>query len=210
MGILLQPLDEVLTSRSKVRLLRAMLSTEQPLSGREAARLARVGRVPAARSLDELVALGVLHRQRTTSQHLYTLNRQSYLVRQGLAPLYQTERERVERIFDSLRSILREAPGGEQVKGAWIFGSAARGQDTAESDLDVLVVVEDEPGGHEVHAHLAARAPELEQEFGLRLSPVVVTRERLRAMHADEHALVRDVLHEGRRITGVELERLLR
>lgn len=210
MGMLLQPLDAVLTSRSKMRLLRVLVSAGEPLSGREAARLARVSHLPASRSLDELVALGVLHRQTTASQHLYTLNPQSFLMRQGLEPLYRTERERVERVFDCLRSMLRRAPDAEQVKGAWIFGSAARGQDTPESDLDLLVVVKDEPGGHQLHAHLAAQGPEMEREFGLRLSPVVLTRERLRAMHADEHPLVRDVLREGRRVTGEDLEKLLR
>lgn len=208
MGTLLQPLDGVLTSRSKVRLLRVMISTHQPLSGREAARLARIGRVPAARSLDELVALGVLHRQTTPSQHLYTLNHGSHLVQHGLEPLFRAERERVTALFARLRHLV-EQPHGARVLGAWIFGSAARDTDTAESDLDLLVVVEDEADEHEVHSHLA-EATEVEQEFGFRLSPVVLSRDRLRAMHQGGHALTRDVLRDGRRVFGTELERVFR
>jgi predicted nucleotidyltransferase len=207
MSSLLEPLDAILTSRSKVRLLRVMISTDQPLSGREAARLARVARVPAARSLDDLVTLRVLHRQTTAAQHLYTLNRENFLVEHGLQPLYGTEQQRVGRVFQRLRTLLESAPSG--VLGAWIFGSAARGADTPESDLDLLVAVEQTAAEQAVHGHLMAASPELHEMFGLRLSPVVIAQEPLRTMYAEQHPLTRDALEHHRRVMGADLDRIL-
>jgi predicted nucleotidyltransferase len=210
MGKFLDPLGAVLSSRSKVRLLRTLLVTSQPLSGPEAARLAGVGRVPAARSLDELVALGIVHRGETSHQHLYRINRDSQLVQAGLTPLYAAERERLDSVFAWLRAALEAASEGEAVLGAWIFGSAARGEDTRESDLDVLVVVADAAAEDQVHRFLVNHDHALEERFGLRLSPVVIPRDRLRAMHDAGHELVADVLRDGRRVIGPDLARVLR
>jgi predicted nucleotidyltransferase len=210
MGTLLEPLDATLSSRSKVRLLRVLLTSSQPLSGREAARLARVARVPAARSLDDLVALGVLNRETTVAQHLYTVNRDSFLVRSGLEALYRAERERVDAIFGWLRSALEQPELKDGIEAAWIFGSSARGEDTSASDLDLLVVVRDAQDEDRVHTSLSERAAELEKRFGLSLSPVVLTAERVRSMHASGHGLVHDVLRDGRSVLGRDLARILR
>ncbi len=70
--MLLDPLDHAIGTRAKVRLLRALVPLDRPVSGREAARLAGVSR-QAIRSLDELVAVGIVRRQETAGQHLYTL-----------------------------------------------------------------------------------------------------------------------------------------
>lgn len=210
MGKLLDPLDAVLSSRSKVRLVRTLLTTSRPLSGREAARLAGVGRVPAARSLDELAALGIVLRGATSNQYLYEINRANQIVQRGLIPLYGAERERLDEIFGWLRSTLTEAGDAEALLGAWIFGSAARGEETPRSDLDLLVAVADASAENRVLTHLVGRAAELEERFGLRLSPVVVSRERLREMRDDLRGLVPDVMDHGRRVMGMELERLLR
>jgi predicted nucleotidyltransferase len=209
MGKLLEPLDAVLSSRSKVRLLRALLATAQPLSGREAARLAGVARVPAARSLNELVSLGIVERGESSRQHLYRINFDNELVQSGLAPLYSAERQRVDSVFDALKTTLAATPKDGGVLGAWIFGSAARGEDTAESDLDLLVAVADDISARWVHSQLAEDADEVERTFGLRLSPVVLTIDRLKEMADDGFGLVEDVRRDGRRVTGEDLERLL-
>jgi Fic family protein len=80
MGMLLQPLNAVLSSQSKVRLLRALLPLEDGVSAREAARLAGIPSAPALRALADLVALGVLHRTELASQHLYRVNRENSIV----------------------------------------------------------------------------------------------------------------------------------
>jgi predicted nucleotidyltransferase len=210
MGKLLDPLDAVLSSRSKVRLLRTLLATSRPLSGREAARLAGVGRVPAARSLDELAALGIVARGATSNQYLYEINRANQIVQRGLIPLYGAERERLDEVFGWLRSTLTAEVTGDAVLGAWIFGSAARGDETPRSDLDLLVAVAHASAEGEILTHLVGRAAELEERFGLRLSPVVIARERLKEMRDDLLGLVPDVMDEGRRVIGPDLEHLLR
>lgn len=63
MSIFLSPLDHVLTNRGKVRLLRALMPLSRPVSGREAAKLARLSQTPALRALNDLVALDLSGRR---------------------------------------------------------------------------------------------------------------------------------------------------
>lgn len=208
MGLFFTPLDLILSSASKLRLLRALHGTHAPMSGREAAAAAGVAVQPAQRALAELVAVGVVRRDDTRSQHLYTLNRENVLVRSALEPLFQAEAARVGTVFREVA----EALGGtaaEHVAGMYLFGSAARGKDRVGSDFDVLTVVTSRQHVDSTHEALAQSADALYTRHGLRLSVVVLDLPKLRKMHGKGDALVTELLRDNRRITGMRLEELL-
>lgn len=207
MSIFLSPLDHVLTNRGKVRLLRALMPLSRPVSGREAAKLARLSQTPALRALEDLVTLGVLRRTETPSQHLYEVNRTHQLVREGLEPLFRAERERIGQVLDALRTLL--SPDVDRIASAAVFGSAARGTDRPGSDFDVLVVAKDDSDVELLHGRLADSIPRVEEEFGLELSPVVLPLIRFREMHRNGDPLVTDVLRDARLITGERPEALV-
>jgi predicted nucleotidyltransferase len=208
MGLFFTPLDLILSSSSKLRLLRALHGMRSPVSGREAAGAAGVAVQPAQRALASLVTLGVVHRDDTRSQHLYTLNRENVLVQRAIAPLFQAEEARIDQVFDDLA----RAVGGKArnaVDGLYLFGSAARGKDRAGSDFDVLAVVSAKEKVNRVHETLAQTADQMYTRYGLRLSVLVLDLAKLRAMHADGDALVLEVLRDNRRITGKRLEEII-
>lgn len=209
MGMLLQPLDAALSSQSKVRLLRALLPLEDGVSAREAARLAGIPSAPALRALADLVALGILLRTELRTQHLYRVNRNNTLVPDGLEPLFHAERARLSQVF----AMLREAFEADLADGTLctlaIFGSAARGSDHPESDLDVLAVTWEPQHVPPVHEKLVGLAAELEGRFGLDLSPVVMAQHQfLHECNAGDSAMVR-ALHDVRVIAGLPMEQLL-
>ena len=208
MGLFFTPLDLILSSRSKLRLLRALHGTHAPVSGREAAAAAGVAVQPAQRALADLVALGVVHRDDTRSQHLYTLNRESVLVQGALEPLFQAEAARVGTVFREVAEML-DGTAAKHVAGVYLFGSAARGKDRSGSDFDVLTVVTSRQHVDTTHEALAQSADALYTRHGLRLSVVVLDLPKLRKMHGKGDALVKEVLRDNRRITGTRLEELL-
>ena len=53
--------------------------------------------------------------------------------------LFDAEAARVERIYHAVR--LAAVDAGRAVRAVWLYGSAARGDDAATSDLDLVVVV---------------------------------------------------------------------
>lgn len=207
--MLLRPLDACLSSQSKVRLLRALLPLEDAVSAREAARLARIALAPALRALADLVALAVLRRTELARQHLYTVNHQNPLVREGLIPLFEAERARVRAIFDSLREALEAEVARGTVRTLAVYGSAARGEDGPGSDLDLLVVTDEEDEVPQVHSTLARMAQVLESNFGLDLSPMVVSQEQLRHQYTMGDPVTVSAMHDVRMIVGIPLDRLL-
>ena len=206
MGFFFTPLDQIMSSAGKVRLLRALSATAAPVSGREAADAAGIAVQPAQRALAELVTMGVVRREQTRSQHLYTLNRENYLV-QSITPLFRVEEERVARVFDELGRL--GARLKSSIAGLYLFGSAARGEDRIGSDFDVLAVASSADDVNRVHEALAEHAEQLYTRHGLRLSAVVIDQDKLRTMHDDGDPLVRELSRDNRRITGKRLEHVI-
>ena len=82
-----RPFDEVLRSWSHVAVLRAILDSAVGLTGNEIARVSGMQPRSALKALTSLEELGIVHRQRGGRDHLFTLNRDHFLTREGLLPL---------------------------------------------------------------------------------------------------------------------------
>ncbi|CAN5786393.1 hypothetical protein BH20GEM3_BH20GEM3_12790 [soil metagenome] len=201
MGILFEPLDALLSSRSKVRLLRVLIPAVQPVSGREAARLARVARVPAARSLEELVDLGILQRQATASQYLYRVNPRHQLT-EPLAALFAAEEQRWVHLRDELRQALEAAGLLPSVAALVLFGSNVRRDARPGSDLDLLAVVKNEPAVDPVRDALLNVGEVIRNQLGLCVSPLVLVAERAVERFREGGPLMREILEEGRTMLG--------
>jgi predicted nucleotidyltransferase len=114
--------------------LGALARADAEFSGRELARHVGHGSTEGIRrAADRLVAQGVVSRRAAGAAHLYRLNREHLAAPwiEGLAGLRQ-------QLIDRLRGLL--ASWDETPRVVLLFGSVARGQATAASDLDVLVV----------------------------------------------------------------------
>lgn len=205
------PWDTLLASSGRVRILRTLHGAGRALSGREAARLARMSLPVAQRALARLTAAGVVLREEASAQHLYRLNRAHLLVSEGLVPLFAAEERRVHATFDAIvRAVCHEMDAlDDAVRSVYLFGSAARGDDRVESDFDVLVVARDAESAERAHDRLAAAAPGLRERFGVVLSPVAVDAARARELARDASSVVSAALREGRRIHGEELEAIV-
>ncbi|MEW5928422.1 MAG: nucleotidyltransferase domain-containing protein [Gemmatimonadota bacterium] len=208
MGILFHPLDAILSSRSKVRLLRVLLPLDEAVSAREAARLAGTPLAPSLRALSDLASLGALRVTRLRGQHLYTVNRENPLVRDGLAPLFELEAARVSDVYARLRESLGAEMAAGSVLTLAVYGSAARGEDRPGSDLDVLVVTRDAGDAVRVHDALSRAAPAFDREFGLDLAPMVLSRAQLDLQAEAQDPVIMAMREEARLVAGLPLDHL--
>ena len=114
--------------------LMVLAGTTRPLTGREVSRLVRRGSWSGVRRvLHRLVEQGLVTVQEATPSLLYSLNRDHV----AAPPVMALARLRTE-FFDRIRDQIarwRIAP-----HSAAIFGSAARGDGSTESDVDVFLV----------------------------------------------------------------------
>jgi predicted nucleotidyltransferase len=200
--MLFRTIDHILGTRTKVQLLRALVQLDSPVSGREAQRLAGIKSVSGAgHAFDDLTDLGILFREEVGGAHLYRMNREHVLAH-ALMDLFRAE----ERQLASLREILRErletADLMAAVRSVVIFGSIARGETRPDSDLDLLVVVDNEDAIGLVGAALLDAGAALRQRLGVRASPYVLSRERAEARQRQGDPLMAAIKAEGRTLLG--------
>ena len=113
-------------------MLSVLLRTSTPLTGRQIHGLAGAGRSlwSTQQALRALVDLGLVQVTQAGRANLHTVNDGHYAV----APL----RALLDPI-GALESVVREV-AGETVETVYLFGSVARGEATARSDIDLAVV----------------------------------------------------------------------
>jgi predicted nucleotidyltransferase len=195
--------DEVLRSWSHVAVLRAILYSAGGLTGNEIARASGMHPRSALKALTSLEELGIVRRQRGGRDHLFTLNRDHFLTREGLLPLYQAEQQYRSAIEDSLVTLLKG-----RVVSAVIFGSVSRKQEIPQSDLDLCCIVTSEDKKGEVQAALASEAVSLYRKFGVKLAPVFFSLSEMKKRKRS--GLIKEIRKEGKVIVGKTFEDLLR
>ena len=185
-------MDQVFVAASHVAVCRALQDTAEGMSGRQVARQAGINHQTCAMALRRLEDLGIVRRQGSGQTQLFQLNRENLLVRDLLLPLLQKERKIFPRVLRRVGALL-----AGRCRRALIFGSAARGEERPDSDLDLLLIAggpreqaATRRGGDEVHAALLG-------EWGLRVNPIVLTLRAVAARRQRQDPLVTIILREG-------------
>ena len=134
-----QPLDELLQSRSHIRVLRALvgLPDEIDSSIREISRRAGVTHPTASSVLESLRQQGLVRVRRTLLSDEYRFNGQH-----AFAGAIRSLLELEARVQDDLMDVLRDALFAEApwVTEASLFGSFVRGEMRPDSDIDLALI----------------------------------------------------------------------
>jgi predicted nucleotidyltransferase len=197
-------LDMILGTRTKVRLLRRLIFLDRPVSGREAARLAGVSPI-ALQALEDLQLIGVLNRTTTSNEYLYSVN-ESNVMAQSLMDLFTAERARYSDIITHIRAVLGSIG---DVLSASFFGSAARGEESPGSDLDLLIVLKRNVSKEEIQDSLAELESDLAAKYGIILSTVILTLGEVTEQAADRTSFLAGILEDTNTIYGAILGELI-
>lgn len=110
-----------------------MLRPEEALHGREVARRTGLPAGTITRELTRLAAAGLLQRERRGNQQVYSADTASPIFSEVASILRKTSG-----LADVLIQAL--APVATQLRVAFVFGSVARGGESAGSDIDLLLI----------------------------------------------------------------------
>ena len=161
-------------------------SPDRSFYANELIALARSGTGAVQRELASLLAAGLITVRDQGNQKHYQAN--------AASPVFAELRGLVLKtvgLADVLRAAL--APLEDQVAAAFVYGSVARQQDTAASDVDVLIV-SDALGYAEVFGALESAA----QTLGRAINPTLYTRAELARRRAQDNVFVTRVLDQPR------------
>lgn len=195
-------LDEIFRTWSNVAVLRALLDTNTGFSGNEVARVAGMNPRSAFKALTSLEELGIVNRIVGGRDHIFTLNREHFLVQEIILKMYSIESKFLDEIITSLSLILKK-----RVYSAVIFGSIARKEEKPLSDLDICCIVNSQLDVIFIRHTLNQESQKLYRKFGIKLAPVIFMKDAF--LRKKKSKLIKSIVEEGILITGKSLKGLI-
>lgn len=187
-------ISDALFTKTQQRVLGLLYGKpEQSFYTNEIVRWADMGRGTIRRELDRLVSAGLLVVSRTGNQHHYRANIQN--------PIYHELLGIVRKTF-GIADVIRAAllPVYEQIDLAFIYGSIAKGEDTASSDVDLLVIADSL-----AYADLMAVLADAEQSLGRPINPSIYTMEQIKNKLEQKNVFLTRVMEQPKLwVKGVE------
>jgi predicted nucleotidyltransferase len=133
------PLTAVLGTEANVRVLRELARHGGELSAPSLVARSRLAQSSVREALIALEATGVVEAIGSGRARLFRLDR-SHPLTPALSKLFEAEEERFDAIVEAIRAAAKIS--GPGIIAVWVYGSVARGEDTASSDLDIALVAE--------------------------------------------------------------------
>jgi len=150
----------------------------------ELRRLTGLGSASLQRELNRLAAAGLVRSERIGNLRRFQANPQS--------PLYG-ELVGLTRKTLGIEPMLREAlnPLASDLQAAWIYGSVAKQTDTAQSDIDLMLV-----GKDLLLSKVLKRLVPLEKQLGRKINPTCFTPAEFKRRRAEKDSFVNRVLSQ--------------
>lgn len=138
-------LENIINSKSKIAIMRLFVSRtlDFKATGRRIAELTHFSAPAAHSALKELFTQGVLRLEYVGKQHIYSLDNDNQLVQKILKPMFAEESSIKNGFKDFLVNKLKEAKIQNKVVSVLLYGSFQKGTASAESDVDIAVIIKD-------------------------------------------------------------------
>ena len=151
----------------------------------ELLRLTGLGSASLQRELNRLAEAGLVRSERIGNLRRFQANPES--------PMYG-ELVGLTRKVLGAQPMLREAllALGSDLQTAWIYGSVAKGTDTAKSDIDVMLV-----GKNLLLSRVLKLLIPLETQLGRKISPTIYTPAEFKRRRAEKDSFVNRVLSQS-------------
>ena len=185
MGMKSISLADALFSKVQQRVLGLLfLNADRSFYTNEIMRLVDSGTGVVQRELEKLAASGLISVKRIGNQKHYQANREAPIFNELRGILLKTA---------GLADILRVAlmPLSDKIQTAFIYGSIAKGSDTAQSDIDLFIVGKDLAYG-DMYELLAAA----EAQLGRPVNPSIYSMDELKRKFNDDNTFVSRVLEQ--------------
>lgn len=197
-------LDRLFSTWSNIAVMRTLENYAVGISGREAARITGLTPKNCLITLTALEQLGVVIRIRGGREHLFTLNRDHFLVREVILPVLILEKKFTEFISDEIRRALKK-----NSISVFLFGSVARNEETIESDMDICIVYKNATSKSQIEEVVSALGIKLNKKFGVSLAPFYISKSEFIKRAKSKKSPIADVIKDGKHLCGKKIKELI-
>lgn len=196
------PLDDILSSKTKVSVLRALVLSPTGLTGRDLARATGLGQSNVSVALKQLVAAGIVEARVVQPALEYRVRTDDEPLLTCLRELFQTEKDRLPHIVSELATRVPD------LLSLILFGSQARGTQHSGSDADLLVVVES--NNPQVEEQIADICQNINESRLASLFCIVRDRRQMREWMEEQHPLWETIRDDHVVLAGPPVSELVR
>lgn len=169
-------LEGVFSHPSGLRVLRVLSrNPSEALTGREVAARANVSTAQTARALKELEDAGIVSSRATGKAFSWTWN-PDHALAGSIGRLFDQEAQIPADLIRELARTLHGLP----IEKAILFGSVVRGEERADSDIDLFIETPNAEASDLVRAKLDWARARIWKRYGNPLSPLVMASEEIR------------------------------
>jgi len=169
---------DILNSKTKLKIVKFLLTHEASMSEREIASILKVSHMSINRAMRELSEINFVDFVRVGKAHLWEVNRKSYA--------FKTFSELIKGVshigspLSDLNNILLASLPKTLVKKVVLFGSIAENTERPNSDIDVFFLVKDRNGKKRLEVILDKLSNTCLEVYGNMLSPYIITEQELK------------------------------
>jgi predicted nucleotidyltransferase len=203
-----RPLDNILNTEVKVRILRFLCRTGAEWNGTQVAK--EIGATPAAAhaALQALEGEGVLALRNMGKTHVYNLHEDNFIAANLLKPLFAKEEKILDAVIGVIKHEIFSSKLKKEIVSVALFGSVHLRQDRPASDIDLLLVIKNAAAREAVERLFEEIGQRTAKEFGNALSPYINTRAEFKAKRRKGVAVINNILKSYRLIYGERPEDL--
>ena len=168
---------DVLTSKTKIKIIKFLLNHEASMSEREIASVLKVSHMSVNRTMRELAELNFVNFVTIGKAHLWSVNRKSYAFR-VLSELFKRV-SGIKEPLEDLKKILFNNLPKTLIKKVVLFGSIAKASERSNSDIDVFVLVKDKQSKKKLDSQIDKLSNICFEAYGNRLAPYILTEQEM-------------------------------
>jgi len=191
--------ESILGSRSNIRVLRVLTGVSVALSITQIAQQTKLSRPAVIDVLNTLEQRGIVVVSRSGNARLYQIDQQNIYVQEVIGPLFRIE----SGLRDEMCKDIKEAFEKVAVSGV-LFGSFARGDQTVGSDVDVIIVVDDDYQKQTTEDILLDYADCFYRRFGQSLEVIVYDMHEAKTLADRSPGLHAELVDDSRLIFGTK------
>jgi len=171
-------LFNVISSKTKVKIIRFLLDHEAFMSEREIASVLNVSHMSVNRTMRELADTNLVNFIKIGKAHLWRVNRKSYAYK-VLSEIIKGISSITEPLEDLKKTIMRNLPR-TSIKKMILFGSIIKGTESASSDIDIFILVRDIKSKEKLEPSIEKLSDICFEKYGNNLAPYVLTENEMK------------------------------
>jgi predicted nucleotidyltransferase len=202
------PLNDILDSKVKIECLRHLCNYPTELNGRQLSQFLKITPKSIHKAMSSLVDEGVINLNPHGNSFGYSLNRNKWINRRLLLPLFQKEKTLLEIISRDIRGGLKSSSLKRHILSIALFGSVQKKVDNSRSDFDLFILVDKESSIPAIENEIEKMGSLLTKAYGIVFGPYVKS---VASFKKDKSLnIIKSILSSNKIIYGKELTEYVR